>query len=251
MKSSSIIGIAFLVMAAGLAVYAPFALKSADHAGPISEPVPFATSGAGKLPASGADWAMQQPRHESLPHRHHPVHPIKKKAHHPAHKKAAKHAAAPNAPLPAPTFLPSAPEPKPHVVRIVAPPPVRHVEVIENYRPPAPVVHYVKPKPQPTIYAPRTPSPQDLARQRRLERKALIDAATRTARATVLSTVPNVTVLSADADDHRTYISVVVVEQRPTGTVVENFVFTPGPSALGLTQRRIINSNTSDPFVGH
>ena len=252
MKSSSVIGISLLVMAAGLAVYEPFLQRVGSMTPASSEPTPFAATVSDAMPPSGPDWETLAPKHEPLPKRRHPLHPKHLAHKKPVRQKPAEDAAdtpqPDNAPLPAPTFLPSTPEPAPRPVEIVTAPPEEHIEHVSHYHPLA-VVH--RPKPRPTIYAPPTLSPQDLTRQRRLERSALIEAATRTSRGTVESTVPNVHILSADADDHGTYISVVIVEQRPTGTVVENFVFTPGPSALGLAQRRVISQNNADPFISH
>jgi hypothetical protein len=60
-----------------------------------------------------------------------------------------------------------------------------------------------------------------------------------------------VVLLSAEAEDRSTGILVVVVEQRASGTVVEEFTFTPGSNGLGLSRRRVISQNYADPFISH
>jgi hypothetical protein len=267
MKSQTVIGVAFLVMAAGLGAFELLLpkLSTTEMAeAPLSQ-----SSGEprqSELPITGPDWQSQQPRHEAIPPRKHPVvmhH--KKQPHHKPSPKPVHHAGAPAAPLPGPSFLPEsserAPRPAPTVridvgqqhgpVMVDVAPPVytssRHSEHV------APIHHRIiaTPRPKPTIYAPPTFSPADLARQRTLERQALINAAVRSARGTVQRSVTGASIVSADAEDHGRYISVVVVEERSSGTVVESFTFTPGASGLGLSERHVISQNYADPFISH
>lgn len=259
MKSQTVIGIAFLVMAAGLGAFELLLPQFSTVRTP--ENVAIQSSGApqqSELSEIGPDWESEQPSHERFPARKHPVKMHRRHAARPRRLPAHPVAAAPERPLPAPTFLPSTPRPAPTVrvdigtssTSIVIAQPLRH-PIPRPTRPPG---HPRKrPRPAPTpIPALPTFSPEDLERQRALERQALVNAAVRSARGEVMSSVSGgVVVVSADAEDHGTSILVVVVEQRSSGTVVEEFTFTPGSSGLGLSRRRVISQNYADPFISH
>ncbi len=261
MKTSTMLGIGFLGLALGLAAFEPFLMKmAATPSSPASKPNSLALSSEVpsalpiEAPAS-PETGILRPRHEPLAHRHsqHAGRARGKKQG--PHEKAAAGANAAQAPLTAPTFFPSTPEPRPvAAVEVVSPPPTVPVQILHHMPLVAATERPVfKSEPLEDTPAPPPPtfSPRDLARQRKLERLALIDAAQRAARGTVLRTVAHAHVLSAEATDHGRWLGVVVVEQRANTTVVENFVFTPGPNGLGLSERRVISQSYTDPFVAH
>ena len=242
MRSSTIVGVVLLVMAAGLAA-TQFILP---HSGDVAldqalSPAPVMSRAHPLGPDVENDWQTLSPHHVAFPKNR----PHRK--HHVAVKPKPKHiaVAAEPTPLPAPTFLASTPEPTPDVVII------HHAEaptvVVDTPSPPRP--KKVKPKPRPTV--PPGPTAADLARQQAIARTALVDEAKRTASATVASTIQGAVIESVEADDHTATIGVVVVEGRRGATAVENFVFRPGPSGgLVLVERRTVSLSQADPFVG-
>jgi len=261
MKSQTVIGIAFLVMAAGLGAFELLLPQFSTVRTP--ENVVIQSSGAplqSELSEIGPDWESEQPSHERVPARKHPVRMHRRRVAHPRRAPARPLAAAPERPLAAPTFLPSTPSPAPTVrvyigtssTSIVIARPRLHPiprPAHPSGRPRKPARH--RPAPPPISALP-TFSPEDLDRQRALERQALVNAAVRSARGEVMSSVSGgVVLLSAEAEDHGTSILVVVVEQRSSGTVVEEFTFTPGSNGLGLSRRRVISQNYADPFISH
>jgi hypothetical protein len=265
MRSQTVIGIAFLVMAAGLGAFELLLPQFSTVETP--ENVAVQASGApqqSELSANSPDWESEQPSHERFPARKHPVKLHRRPAAHPHRAPAHPHRSepAPMRPLAAPTFLPIAPRPAP-TVRVDIGIPSSSIEVTQPLVRPIlpPVRTHVHPRlPRPhrpnsaptAIRALPTFSPEDLARQRALERQALVNAAIRSARGEVMRTVfGGVVLLSAEAEDNGTAILVVVVEQRASGTVVEQFTFTPGPNGLGLSRRRVISQNYADPFISH